>query len=140
MWILPEMDIFTSNPVLKRYRSCPPDNILESCNLGYCLNKGLHKAVDFHVRYTHSQHKLDPKRFSIATPKKGTSAYLSIFDTIDGVAPSIEKIIYDTYDLLTSIKYIVEAEGCIIPDVKNVNKTWKQQRREAWGAKDAKHG
>ena len=87
-----------------------------------------------------SYQKLDPKRFSIATRKKGTSAYLRIFDTIDGIAPSIECIIYNTYDLLTSIKYIVEAEGCIIPDVKNFNKTWKRQKREAWGVKDTNHG
>ena len=33
MWILPEMDIFSSNPVLKRYRSCPPGNILVSTRL-----------------------------------------------------------------------------------------------------------
>ena len=26
MWIVPEMGIFTSNPFLKRYRSCPPGN------------------------------------------------------------------------------------------------------------------
>ena len=26
MWILPEIDIFTSNPFLKRYRSCTPGN------------------------------------------------------------------------------------------------------------------
>ena len=71
---------------------------------------------------THSQHKLDPKKFSIATPKKGSSAYPRTFDTIGGVASSIEHIIYDTYDLLTSIKYIVEAEGCIIPDANNVIK------------------
>ena len=44
------------------------------------------------------------------------------------------------YDLLTSIKYIVEAKGCIITDVKNVNKTWKRRRREAWGIKDTNHG
>ena len=53
MWILPEMDIFTSNPVLKRYRSFPPGNIPELCNIDYCLNKDLHKAVDCHVRYTY---------------------------------------------------------------------------------------
>ena len=69
----------------------------------------------------------------IATTKKWISTYLGIFDTIGGVAPSIEKIIYNMYDLLTSIKYIVEDEGCIIPDAKNVNKTWKGRRREAWG-------
>ena len=54
MWILPEMDIFTSNPVLKRYRSCTPGNAPELCNLDYCLNKDLYEAVDCHVRYTHS--------------------------------------------------------------------------------------
>ena len=26
MWVLPEMDIFASNPVLKRYRGFPPGN------------------------------------------------------------------------------------------------------------------
>ena len=44
------------------------------------------------------------------------------------------------YDLLTSIKYIVDTEGCIIPDVKNVNKTWKRCRRGAWGVKCTYHG
>ena len=29
MWILPEMDIFTRNLILIRYRSCPPGNIPE---------------------------------------------------------------------------------------------------------------
>ena len=34
----------------------------------------------------------------------------------------------------------MEAKGCITPDVKNVNKTWKRRRREAWGGKDTNHG
>ena len=54
MCILPEMNIFASNPVLKRYISFPPVNIPELCNIDYCLNKYLHKVVDCHVRYTHS--------------------------------------------------------------------------------------
>ena len=123
MWILPEIDIFASDPVLKRYRGSPPYNGPEHCNIDSFLNKYLHKAVDCHVWYTNPLHKLDPKKFSIATPKKGTSAYIRIFDTIGGVAPSSERIISDTHDVLTSINYIVEAEGCIIPDVKNVKNT-----------------
>ena len=67
-------------------------------------------------------HKFDPKCFSIATPKKGTSDHLRIFDPIDGVYTSRKQIISDMYDVLTPIKYILEAEGCIIPDVKNVKK------------------
>ena len=78
MWILPEMNLFASNPVLKRYRIRPPGNSPELFNLDSFLNKCLHKAVYFRVRYTHSLHKLDPKNISIETPKKGTSAYLWI--------------------------------------------------------------
>ena len=61
--------------------------------------------MDFHVRYTHSLPKFDPKVFIIVTPKKVTSDYIWIFDPIDGVAPSNKQIIYDTYYLLASINY-----------------------------------
>ena len=109
MWIFPEIDLFASNPVLKRYRGRPPGNSPELCNLDSCLNKYLHKAVECHVRYTNLLHKLDTKKFSIATLEKGTSAYPRIFYPIDGVTPSSKRIISDTYDLLTSINYTVEA-------------------------------
>ena len=88
MWILTDMDIFDSNPVLKSYRGRPPGNIPELCNIDSYINEYFHKSVEFHVWYTNSLHKLDPKIFSIAMPKKETSAYLWIFDPIDGVAPS----------------------------------------------------
>ena len=100
MWILPEIHIFTSDPVLKCYIGRLSRNSLELCNLDSCLNKYLHKSVDCHVWYKKSLHKLDPKKFSIETPKKGTSAYLWIFDPIDDVAPSSERIISNTYDLV----------------------------------------
>ena len=85
-------------------------------------------------------HKFDPKKFSIATPKKRTPAYPLIFYPIDGVAQSSEQIIYEIYDVLPSIKYIVETKGCIIPDVKNVQNAWKGRRREVWGSKDTNNG
>ena len=87
MCILPEMDIFASDSVFKLYRSRPPGNSPELCNLDSYLNYFLRKAVDFYVMYTHSLHKLDSKKFSIATPKKVTSAYLWVFDPIYGAAP-----------------------------------------------------
>ena len=74
MWILPEMGLFSSNPILKHYRSHPPGNSPELYNIDSCLNEDLHKAVDFCVRYTHSLHKLDPKTFSIENKIKGKSA------------------------------------------------------------------
>ena len=82
------MNLFIGNPFLKRYRARPPGNIPELCNIDSYLNKDLHKAVDFHVRYTHSLHTLDPKKFSNATLKKRTSSYLCKFDPIDSIDPS----------------------------------------------------
>ena len=104
------MDILAISTALKFYRSCLPGNSPGHFNIYSCLNKHLHKAVDYHVRYTHSFHKFDPKRFSISTPQKGKPDYLWIFDPIDGVASSIQHIISDIYDVLTSIKYMVEAQ------------------------------
>ena len=77
--ILTEMDLLASKPFLKCYIGHPPCNIPELCNIDSCINKDLHKAVDCRVGYTHLLHKLDPKKFSIATPKKGTSVYLGYF-------------------------------------------------------------
>ena len=88
MRVLPEIDPFSSNPVLKRYRGRAPGNSPELFNIDSCLHEYFHKAVDYHIRYTHSLHKLYPICLSTATPKKGTSAYLRIFDTIDVVVPS----------------------------------------------------
>ena len=34
----------------------------------------------------------------------------------------------------------MEDEGCIIPDVNNMENTWKGWQREAWGSKDTNHG
>ena len=133
------MDIFTREPVLKCYKIHPPGNIPELCDIDYCPNKYLHKAVDCHVRYTHSFHKLDPKKLSTPTPRKGKPAYLRILDPIDGISSSREGIISDTYDVLISIMYIVEAEGFIIPGVKNVRNVWKVQRREYWGSKETNY-
>ena len=129
------MDLFVSNPVLKRYRRCPPGNIPKLCNIDSYLYKDLHNAVDCNVRYTHSFHKLDPKKLSTATPRKGKPAYLWILDPIDGISSSREGIISDTYDVLILIKYIVEDEGCIIPDVYNVKNTRKGQKGGAWGVR-----
>ena len=111
----------------------PSSNTTEVVHLGIAQNfiilflskKYFHKVVDCHVRYTHLLHKLSPKKFSIATPKKGTSDYLWIFDPIDGIAPSSEWIISNMYDVITSTKYIVDTGGYIIPDVKNAKNIWK---------------
>ena len=54
MCILTGMNLYTSYPGLKRYRSRTDGISPEHCNIDLCLNEDLHKAVDFHVRYTRS--------------------------------------------------------------------------------------
>ena len=44
------------------------------------------------------------------------------------------------YDVLISIKYIVEDRYCIVPDFKNVENMQKGRQREAWGIKDTNNG
>ena len=72
MWILPEMNLFANNPIIKRYRSRTPVNSPELYNINSFLKKYLHKAVDCHVRFKNSLYKLYPEKFIIETPKKGT--------------------------------------------------------------------
>ena len=59
MWILPEMEIFASNPDLKDYRGHPLGNIPELFKPDSCLKTCFYKALGYHVRYTHSLIKFD---------------------------------------------------------------------------------
>ena len=68
------------------------------------------------------------------------SAYLRIFDPIDVVSPFKKMIKSDTYNVITSVKYIVEAKGCTIPYVNNLKNLRKGWQREVWGSKDTNHG
>ena len=129
MWISPEIDLLSSNPVLKWHISRPSGNILELCNLDSYLNIDFHKGVDCHVRYTDFLHELDPAKFIIATPKKGTPDYLQIFDSIDGVYPSSEYIISNTYDVLhqSSVSWRPKAT------LSQMSIMWKTRRRGGGG-------
>ena len=70
MWILTEIDLFASDPGLKCYICRPPGNSPELFNIYSCPNKYFHKAVDYHVRYTHSLHKFYPKNLVLQLQRK----------------------------------------------------------------------
>jgi hypothetical protein len=61
------------------------------------LNKDTHESVNEHVQQTINLAKDDPRKFSLETPKVGTSSYLRVLDPeMTGVYPKSEGIIQDT--------------------------------------------
>ena len=74
MWILPEIYILASESILERYKGSPHGNGPELCNNDSRLKEDLHKAVYFHVRYTHLLQNIWSENIIIATPKKEASA------------------------------------------------------------------
>ena len=74
--------------------------------------------------------KGDPCKFSISTPKVGTSSYTRIFD------PSSKRIVQGTKGVLESIKRIIYAKGDKIPDYNNRT----GRRRESNGKKSSNFG
>ena len=127
MWILPENNLYEVYGDMKAYIGRPAGNSPELCNLDSNLNQDVHLSVDMNVRYTESYHKDDPRKFSITTPKKGTSAYLRIFDPgPKGIAPTSERILQDTSGVLEAIMIIIEQNGCIVDDM-NARKGKRRQ-------------
>ena len=72
----------------------------------------------------------------MATPKKGTSAYLRICHPEHGVAPTSERVLQDASRVLDAIVEIVKARGTVIADMNN--RTGK--RREHSVSSSAKWG
>ena len=70
MWILPEIYILASESILERYKGSPHGNGPELCNNDSRLKEDLHKAVYFHVRYTHLLQKFDPKKLLLQLQRK----------------------------------------------------------------------
>ena len=57
----------------------------------------------------------DPRRFSTATPKLGTSAYLRIYDPVSGKAPLPCRIVQDMHKVVNALKVINKAKGVYVP-------------------------
>ena len=136
-WILPEQKLLYDDPDLIPYRDRPIGNSPELCCLDNSLNKDVHEQVNRHISFTSTLPKDDPKKFSIATPKAGTKAYLRIFDPENGVAPIPERILQDHEQVFHAVVEIAKENGKVVPDM-NIR---VRKRREAgiysgkWGGK-----
>lgn len=135
LWILPEYDLYSGDLSLKPYRGRPAGNNPELQSLDSNLNEDTHKSIDMHVRITEMLDSDNKRKFSIATPKRGTHAYLRIFHPVTGVSLSSKRILEDNSNVLKAMKKIVEAKGTVIEDMN-----YCTGRRRKAGGKSSKWG
>ena len=116
-WILPEHGLFSKehDPGLTAYVGRPVGNSPELMPLDSCLNYDIWIAVLDCIQHTRKLEKDNPKKFSIATPKKGTDAFLRL---VDGkYAPGSKRIVEDVRLFPVALMKIIEANGKIVADL-----------------------
>jgi hypothetical protein len=88
-WLLPLEDLQEGT----RYRNSIPGDSPELMPLDKTLNMDIHAAARRHVALTSHLPNGDLKKFSFATPKEISHAYLCLVDCETGNAPSSNRII-----------------------------------------------
>jgi predicted flap endonuclease-1-like 5' DNA nuclease len=136
-WILPIEGLFHDDPALKVYIGRPVGDSPENMPWDTSLNQDVHIAVRLHVNYTslllENSEVVDPKKFSLSTPIRGSSAYLRILEA--GISPRPERIVQDINRVLESMKQIVEAGGIAIDGIGNRSGRRADDQRASNGPK-----
>ena len=91
----------------------PVGNSPELMPMDATLNKDVDDGVRYHVALTYNLAHDDPKKFSLSTPKRGSSAYLRVWEQ----CPPSNRIIEDTDKFLKALTKISNANGVAITDV-----------------------
>jgi hypothetical protein len=81
------------------------------------LNQDLHLSVMIHSLLTDMLPKENAKKFSMATPKLGTNAYLRVLEG----SPSSKRIVQDVNKVIESMKEIYDAKGCLVEGLGDRN-------------------
>jgi hypothetical protein len=113
-WILP---LHGLNDKISRYSAGNPvGNSPELMPLDNCLNKDVHEHVQTHIMMSLAcEVNRDCKEaFSLSCPKRGRSAYLRIWDPVNGVGPSSKRIIQDTKKVVDAMRIIKDAKGAFV--------------------------
>ena len=71
------------------------------------LNKDVDDEVRFHIVLTNHLKNDDPKKFTLSTPKRGSSAYFRVWEQV----PCLNCIMQDTNKFLKALTDISNAEG-----------------------------
>lgn len=133
-----------------RYYGRPVGNSPEMMPLDCTLNNDVDLEVQFHIAVTSSVCDADDRKFSLATPSRGTSAYLRVWENV----PCSRRIIEDTNKFLKHIKVISDHKGCAVAGLGNrkghrhqATQTFKKrggrrvkkEPKVRWVHEDAKH-
>lgn len=96
------------------YKGWPVGNSHEMMSLDTLLNKYHDDGVRLHMSVTSHLDENNPKKFTMSTPKRGSSAYLRVWE----VVPSLHHIVEDTNKLLLkAIRVITHHKGIAVADL-----------------------
>ena len=116
-WILPEQQLHFHDPQLKRYRYRPTGDGAELMSWDNSLNKDTHECTNWHIQLTTDYDDDDARKFSLSTPKRGSSAYRRLLHPVTGVVPSSKRILQDCDLVYLSMRAVLEAKGCAISEL-----------------------
>jgi hypothetical protein len=97
------------------YDNHPVGNTPEIMPLDTSLFNDLDEAIQRHIIYTNRLDPTDPKKFSLSTPSRASSAYRRVWEG----APSSKRIIQDISKLTFNMSSIVQHKGCVVPGLGN---------------------
>ncbi len=129
-WILPvlgcndmvEVEVDGKTLRSQRMSRKPPGNQPEMSALDMSLNADTDYSLATHVALTtHLDRKVDPRKFSIATPKDISFAIARLWHPDTGVCPKSHRIIHDIRKTCHAITEIVKHDGKIVPGLANRN-------------------
>jgi hypothetical protein len=130
MLMLTLVVVVNPNIILCFLLYCSPEMMPWDTN----LNQDIHLSVMIHCLLTDMLPKDDAKKFSVATPKLGTNAYLRVLKG----SPSSKRIIQDVNKVLESMKAIYDAKGCLVEglgDRNGVRRVFKADTNSKQGGK-----
>ena len=105
----------------KNYAGRPVGDCPELMPLDNSLFRDFRGSFDEHVTLTSMAPRIEPRRFSKATPKLIGSAIERLWDPVNGVAPRSNRIVQDILRLKENMMIIVEADGAVVPGVCDRN-------------------
>jgi hypothetical protein len=135
-WLLPELDLYRDFPDVKsKYDRRPIGDTPESMPLDNNLNKDLHDDVDRQVAATKMLDEDNLKKFSMSTPKRATSTYLRVWES---VGPTPRRIVQDVSKVIPSWQDIRANRGGYVDRIVRKGKRDDNQRSSS--EKKKKHG
>ncbi len=130
-WIKPELGICEG---MDNYEFSFVGNQPEKMPLDNSLNQDVHEARRRHCVMSKALcNDGDPRLFSIATPRVGSSTCARIFDPITGVAPSSKRIVEDVHGVFNSCLKIHNAKGVFVDRLANCTGHRKKGGRNGKG-------